>query len=564
MNLFKCIFVILSIQISVFGQELEVTEIKVSHKNGQTFITWKDVAEGEEGSKYTYAVYRSQSAITEENKDKPYMTGVLNNSGILFGGAFNVKNRASSTTPMTIFEENGTPLPNWSGLAVVTVDKIAKSFYAVVAFDSTNVAVTKIAPGKSATTVALDEEVKPIMPMKIYDSKNRGQYSKQTTITGTENLPLYFELHASNAQGGGAGGYGDYYLYFSRPEWGYRDGLPGVFSILEKKADWGVNALIVSNRETIEHPSGKSGFETYWFGYVAVPQWAEVKEPRAYPFTERRALWILEYCISNYKANRNQIYAGGGSMGAWGSLSFAFRQKNVFAAVYPNRPRTIQKGCPSLVPLKKDQKVLLEDGETDYFERMNTVIFAAKEKGDLPFLGWCCGRRDGFATWKEQIDLVESMKKSRHGFAFAWNDGDHSSGAAPMGEIFKYYNPKRFALNVSYPAFSNSSIDNNMGNGDPKDGDMVGGINLGFKWVDPVETATSWSLEFGNELCKETMTVDITPRRCQVFKIEANQEYKWNTSDGGTGKMKADADGLLTIEKLKIEVGKNTKLTIEK
>lgn len=556
--------ILIIFQSSIFGQDLQVSDIKASYKNGQTFITWKDIAEAEEGAKYTYAIYRSESAITEENKGKPYMTGILNNSGILFGGAFNIKSRASSTTPMTIFEENGTPLPNWTGLAVVTVDKNAKMFYAVVAFDASNVAVTKIIPGKNSTVTALEEEVKPILPMKIYDCKNRGQYSKQTSITGAEKLPLFFELHASNAQGGGAGGYGDYYLYYSRPEWGYRDGLPGVFSILEKKADWGSNALIVSNRETIEHPSGKSGFETYWFGYVTVPQWAEVKEPRAYPFTERRALWILEYCISAYKADRNQIYAGGGSMGAWGSASFAFRQKNIFAAVYPNRPRTIQKGCPSLVPLKKDQKVLMDDGVTDYFERMNTVLFATNEKGDLPFLGWCCGRRDGFATWKEQIDLVEAMKKSRHGFAFAWNDGDHSSGAAPMGQITKYYSPKRMALNLSYPAFSNSSIDNNLGNGDPKDGEMIGGINLGFKWVDPVETESKWVVEISNDLCKETMTVDVTPRRCQIFKRIANQEYKWSSSNGDKGKVIADADAIITVENLKIEVGKNTILTIEK
>lgn len=563
MKVLSFFLLLIGISLSVFCQDLEVTDIKVSHKNGQTFITWKDVAEGEEGAKYFYSIYRSDSAITEENKGKPYMYNILNNSGILFGGAFNKKNRASGEAPMTIFEIKGTPLPKWSGLAVVTTDKNGKYFYAVVATDLKNVPVTKIIAGKNATTEAIAEEVMPIQAMKIFDSKERGQYSAQTCITGAENLPLHFELHASNAQGGGAGGYGDYYLYFSRPEWGYRDGLPGVFSIQENRAQGG-NTLTVTNRETIEHPSGNSGFETYWFGYVTVPQWAENKEPRAYPFTERRALWILEFCIQKYKADRNRIYCGGGSMGAWGSTSFALRQKGVFAAVYPNRPRTIQKGMPSLVSLKKDEKVLMEDNKTEYFERMNSVNFAINEKGDLPFYGWCCGRRDGFATWKEQIDMVEAMKKSHHGFAFAWNDGDHSSGASPMGEVQKYFPSKRFALNLSYPAFANSSIDNNMGNGDPKDGDMIGGINLGFKWDDPVETETKWVVEISNELCKEPMTVDVTPRRCQTFKRVANQEYNWSASNGDKGKVVADKDGIIVVEKLKIEPGKKTTLTIEK
>ena len=219
---------------------------------------------------------------------------------------------------------------------------------------------------------------------------------------------------------------------------------------------------------------------------------------------------------------------------------------------------------PSLVSLKKDEKVLMEDNKTEYFERMNSVNFAINEKGDLPFYGWCCGRRDGFATWKEQIDMVEAMKKSHHGFAFAWNDGDHSSGASPMGEVQKYFPSKRFALNLSYPAFANSSIDNNMGNGDPKDGDMIGGINLGFKWDDPVETETKWVVEISNELCKEPMTVDVTPRRCQTFKRVANQEYNWSASNGDKGKVIADKDGIIVVEKLKIEPGKKTTLTIEK
>ena len=49
-----------------------------------------------------------------------------------------------------------------------------------------------------------------------------------------------------------------------------------------------------------------------------------------------------------------------------------------------------------------------------------------------------------------------------------------------MARIAKYYPPERFARNHSYPAFSNSSIDQKFGNGDPKDGDLEGGINLGF------------------------------------------------------------------------------------
>ena len=45
----------------------EVTEIKAACRNGQTFVTWKDVAEGEAGAKYRYVaglpLYRAPGGV---------------------------------------------------------------------------------------------------------------------------------------------------------------------------------------------------------------------------------------------------------------------------------------------------------------------------------------------------------------------------------------------------------------------------------------------------------------------------------------------------------------------
>src|SRR5437870_4166996 len=104
-----------------------------------------------------------------------------------------------------------------------------------------------------------------------------------------------------------------------------------------------------------------------------------------------------------------------------GRPAYAFHRPQVFAAVYPNRPRTIQRGLPALAGRKSDAKVLMNDGKTDYFERMNSVLFAGSHHEDLPFYGWCCGRRDGFASWQEQVEMVRALTRAHHGFAFAWN-----------------------------------------------------------------------------------------------------------------------------------------------
>jgi hypothetical protein len=553
--------------------ELTVTGVKAEHRNGQTFVTWKDVAEGEAGAKYQYSVYRSAKPISSIAGMKPRVRGVFHNSAKLFGSAFWTKDRLNPAKPKCIIKEGGEPLPEWSGVAVLTIEKAAKSYYAVVATEAGK-PVTGIVPGESATREALEEKPGEIQPVKIYDSKKRKSYVSQTCITGKKGLPLRVNLHASSGRGGGASGWGDYYLYFSRREWGYREGLPGVFSVQERKPKGG-NVLILDSRDAIVTPSGKRAMETYWFGYVCVPHWAAHTEPRAYNFTEQRMLWVIDWTIRKYGADPERVTCGGGSMGAWGSMTFAIRHPEVFAAVYPNRPRTRQRGRPGLVRLPRNKNVPMADGETDYFDRMNMVEFVRNHPADLPFIGWCCGRRDGFASWKEQIDMVKALTEAKHGFAFAWNNGNHSSGSRPMGQVTKYYGAGLFARNRSYPAFGNSSINDNMGSGDPKDGDLgndnpkkgkleVFGVNLGFKWSDVVDEEGKWSAKISNELCKDQMTVDVTPRRCQNFKAKPGQNFNWTSSLGDKGTVTADKNGLVTVAKLKIKAGEATTLTIAK
>lgn len=544
--------------------DLKVTGIRAISHHGQTFVTWKDAAEGEEGAGLRYVLLRSASPITEENAGAAEVCGsaLLNHSGRLFGTAFNPKDRIDPKRPMSIVEEGGAPLPLWSGLAVRTIRQDGKSYYAVRIVDEKSTPLGRIVPGESATVDPIEEKVAPIQPMKLADSKDRGPYWKQTCLSGEKGLPLHVSLHASQGQGGGAADYGDVYLYFGTPEMGYTDGMPGVFTVKELREKSG-NRLVLETRDAIVHPSGKRAVETYWFGYVCVPHGAARPEPRAYPFTERRLEWILGWAIAKYGADPERVTCGGGSMGAWGSTSFGFRRPQWFAAVYPDRPRTIQKGMPSLVE-KTDAKVLMPDGVTWYLERMDSVRFAADHAGDLPFFGWCCGRNDGFATWKEQVEMVRALTKARHGFAFAWNNGDHSSGSKPMSLIVQDYPAHKFGRNRSYPAFGNSSIDQDPGAGDPKEGDLEGGINLGFDWKDVADEERSWSARISNSRAKSEMTVDVTTRRCQKFRPKSGEMLKWTSSSGGSGSVTADAAGLVTIEKVRLLPGEFTALRITK
>ena len=75
----------------VFAQttfaDQNVTDIRVSHRHGQTFVTWKDVAEGEAGASVRYSLYCSERPITEQALPdlKPAIDGIPNNSGKHYG-----------------------------------------------------------------------------------------------------------------------------------------------------------------------------------------------------------------------------------------------------------------------------------------------------------------------------------------------------------------------------------------------------------------------------------------------------------------------------------------------
>src|SRR5690606_31033077 len=100
--------------------------------------------------------------------------------------------------------------------------------------------------------------------------------------------------------------------------------------------------------------------------------------------------------------------------------------------------------------------------------------------------------------------------------------------------------------------FGNSSIDQDMGHGNPQDGDLEGGINLGFDWQDVWDEVGTWSAALSNSLAKEAMTVDVTPRRCQSFQPRPGESIRWRSSLGESGSVVADGAGRVTAPRVRI------------
>jgi len=538
---------------------VEMAGLTVVHHDGQSFVRWADRAEAADGGAYRYRLYRSRApigSVADLDHAELIARGVLNHSGQLFGGAWRPDERTDPERPMSIIEEGEAPIATWSGLAVATATANDCGYYAVVATDTDDALVEGVEPGRNATTEPVAETVAPRVPMRVWTSDERpGPSVAQTRITGAEKLPLMLVLHASNARGGGAGEYGDYYSYFGDRTMGYRDGMPGVFSVEERRSP---QMLYVRSRDAIPAPNGLGAIETYWFGYTAHP---EGGARHAYPYTEARLSFLLPFAIERYRADPDRVYASGQSMGSTGSVLFAFRRPETFAAVYPNMPRFRRNSLVAVGTTPTTPEDTLPNGGA-WEEHFDSVRFVRSHPGTLPFLGWNIGRKDHTSAWQDQVDMVRAMTEMRHGFAFAWNNGDHSTGVAPAAEIQRWYPAARFARNLSYPAFSESSIDDDPGEGDPANGDLVGGINLGFVWTDPAEDPSSWSVTISNEICEAPMTVSVTPRRAQHFLPAPGAAVRYVTSSGSQGSLVADAHGLVTVQGVVIAPGATTALQL--
>jgi len=574
-----------------------VTGIRAINQNGQTFITWTDAAAGAAGANYRYNVYRSHSPITDASSLKSatlIQVGVLNNSGQMAGQfPYTQATRQDPNKAMSIIEQGscggpagynvcGEALPAFTGLAVHTPfsgvgptgasaqasatrsdhERGTTSYYCVITTDRTHAQKdSPVSPGGNSTTAPLREEPASMVPLKYYDSNDAGHRAQasSTSISGTQNLPLWLNLHAS---GGCAGAmqFGDLYQWWGDSSEGYQEGVQNVFAVYEdhSTSSFGQRTLIALPCDTVWTADGLGQLETFWFGYL----WNGTGPTYAYASTEYKLAWLLKWTIAHYGADPNRIYGFGSSMGGWGSSTWSLRHPEIFAAVFAQMPRfeevevasMVTKGYTNAAP-----STLMSDGDTHYVTRQNTVNWVQSRGcgAPLPFIGWGIGRNDGYATWQEQVDMVNALKACRYGFAFDWNNGTHSDGPAAALIVSKQYRTT-FLKNASYPAFTNSSLDNNPGSGSPTDGDLSGCINCGFTWASVTDTQTAWSASISNSKNTATMSVDITPRNTQRFAVGPGMMVAWTSSAGQAGTLVADQYGLVTAPRVVLNAGSST------
>lgn len=248
--------------------------------------------------------------------------------------------------------------------------------------------------------------------------------------------------------------------------------------------------------------------ESMWLGFKHIP------DSYVRLITQRRLEAMIAWADDNltYEAPNKRCLRGG-SMGGWGTLSFGIRRPHVFAALYPDRPRwrhnaTIGNiavadwtNLLDSVPVANAPSLAPEDGGGSVADYMDITTYVADTNKKIPWIGFCVGRQDGFVNFSDYVDAVNALRTAKRGFAFAWNDGNHSTGSI-MAEITQSYYYGLFEIGKGYPLFTEHS-----GDQDPAI-DLVGGINIGLTFRNVVESAGSWACEVTSVLGGRTVKVE--------------------------------------------------------
>jgi len=192
----------------------------------------------------------------------------------------------------------------------------------------------------------------------------------------------------------------------------------------------------------------------------------------------------------------------------------------------------------------------------------------AHRDNSFPIVFTFCGKKDWNVGWGEKIPVYDVMNTAHLGGHHFWSWADHQQIFTydpwkPTFPNFSFFT--RYRTNLSYPAFSNCSINDNPGNGDAADGASVGSINGHLDWNDNIVDSTArWEITLrlkdlattsGADIAPDSATTDVTLRRLQAFHAPRHSMVAWENKRRGLvvqqGSFAYDS-GLVTIPAVKV------------
>lgn len=574
------------------GNGVSIDGLNAVHRNGQTFLTWREV-----NSATRYHIYRHSAPIDASTISSA--ARLTAKWGSLGSDTSQNKHGSANVPANFVIDDFGSPLADDTGLFVYTVpaDQQGNFYYAVTTIvnGSEN---TNVAAGSSSLSSAINEQrstPRPVLVSSINGGKGRiyQQYMDYSNWNPTFNgyaydfgvtlphnynpsarYPVQLKLHA----------FGESY-----------SNLPAT------EFDWEIIQV-----SPIDPGQDQNSRHSWWYGYASDHNYQTTNLPPSQGtvtnFTEQRVLAAVRFVLnaSDISSDSELTHIVGGSMGASGALSLAIRYPNVFSGIYAGQPMTNYPGSPTFqenfVALWGEQQSNLpivnggpesgsisqysagQSAQTGVWDWMNHFQQLKRRSGeDFGFLMIDHGKADRVIDWDTQgRPLSAAFAEARVGYtANAFGGVGHTwlaFGAvinSMFGLGFDQLAPWRYPLSLSYPAIHNasgSSATNPGANGDDS-------YNMNIDWSTPANSFDSQIVDISNryEISLRSsagdQTADITPRRTRQFNPGAGQQCNWTAvriSDGTStnGTSTVAGNRLITATGVPVYSGRGTRLTI--
>ncbi len=590
------------------------TWVQATFHSGQTFITWTEAVTGK--NQTSYRIYRSSAPISSQTlADATLLDQVQQGSSYLSDGATICQ---PDLSPAAV-----TLLPD-SGLYVYPVEQEQQSYYAVTTVVEGN-ENRSIGVGKNATTTAVDEipgipdffyfrdsetyyhgyviwlgSFNPADPSDRYGFDNRRSapfffsISLPEKFDVTRRYPLTLYLHCLSHNYFDSNEGHDNSLYAdAQRQGGFCLGINDIPRIVCRDT----TGTLIKDTYLEVDIYGHSFYTGWNSNYVPTKQMANgayksFQPIRAYeqgvsvPYTEKAIAFVMDWMLRKSPWARyldaERVYATGGSMGGSGALMMGIHYPQNFAAINDIVGRT----TPYFAPLKKyghyverlcgliEMDVPMPDGKS-FYRYMDLGQYVLAHPGDpYPPIRMLNGKNDTTIIWNQIPPFYQAANTARLGLLAYFSQQGHSSSDPDAnfperiddrkfvsGQNLPYFDIFNFSSDKPYLAFSDFSLNDNPGNGDPADGDLRGGLNRfpAFLKDTVMETPSFFTayVYLYEHAPSASATVTITPRKLQSLLHNPGTKYNWQSARDGqilqTGTVLADEYGLISIRNFPVE-----------
>lgn len=264
--------------------------------------------------------------------------------------------------------------------------------------------------------------------------------------------------------------------------------------------------------------------------------------------TDKRVIDTVKWVVKTYGLDENRVYLAGNSMGGSGTLGIGTRHGDVFAAIKANVPAEVKHISTRMhfgKDLPADVKIPDPPIVIDY---------------SAPNDAWSRGH-DGF---------IKAMNDRKYPLIMYWGMFGHANNhenIMKVNDLINSFDWLSVKKNEPYPVFTDAT--SNDAPPWPTTHKNPGQINAFFRWknsretpdsiettlflVKPAELKTSFTLPAES-------TADVSLRRLQTMKVAPGAAVRWTFGDA-KGEVRADANGLVTIPRLRI-TGEPTTLSV--